>query len=157
VQAVRAELAMKGWVRERPWLAIAMTLFLLSLAGIPPLAGLVGKTMPFGVAMGAGFAWLAAVAAANSALSLYSYVLPIRGCTCSRRTRRSANSPTGALGSAITLSLGLTILAGIVPEPLVALARMAARCCMVEPVPSPPGLHDLPDTSTLASVVHAQR
>jgi NADH:ubiquinone oxidoreductase subunit 2 (subunit N) len=35
VQAVGAELAMKGWVRERPWLAIAMTLFLLSLAGIP--------------------------------------------------------------------------------------------------------------------------
>lgn len=120
----------EGLGPRAPWLAAALTLFLLSLAGFPPLAGFVGKTMLFGAAIGGGFAWLAALAAANSALSLYYYVLPIARMYL-QPSRAAPSLSAGAatppaLGWAIGLSLVLTVAAGVLPEPVVALARMGA-------------------------------
>jgi len=51
-----------------------MVVFLLSLVGIPPLAGFVGKFMLFGAAMEVGYTWLAVVAILNSVLSLAVYL-----------------------------------------------------------------------------------
>jgi NADH-quinone oxidoreductase subunit N len=51
-----------------------MVLFLLSLIGIPPLAGFVGKFLLFGAAIDAHFTWLAVVAIFNSVLSLAVYL-----------------------------------------------------------------------------------
>lgn len=116
----------EGLGARAPRLAFALTLFLLSLAGIPPLAGFVGKTMLFGAALGAGFGWLAAVAAANSALSLYYYVQPIARMYLRPPNGAAAPSAARALAWAIALSLAVTLLAGILPEPLVALARAGA-------------------------------
>jgi NADH:ubiquinone oxidoreductase subunit 2 (subunit N) len=48
--------------------------FLISLVGVPPLAGFVGKFLLFGAAIEAGFAWLAVVAILNSVLSLAVYL-----------------------------------------------------------------------------------
>ncbi|MEX2542689.1 MAG: NADH-quinone oxidoreductase subunit N [Trueperaceae bacterium] len=56
------------------WLGAAMVVFLLSLVGIPPLAGFAGKLLLFGAAIDAGFAWLALVAILNSVLSLAVYL-----------------------------------------------------------------------------------
>ena len=55
-------------------MAVAMVVFLLSLAGVPPLAGFVGKFMLFGASIDAGFTWLAVVAILNSVLSLAVYL-----------------------------------------------------------------------------------
>ena len=52
--------------------AIVMLLFLLSLAGIPPTAGFIGKYYLFTAAMKAGYAWLAVLAVFMSAVSLSS-------------------------------------------------------------------------------------
>ena len=60
--------------RRRVAMGIAMVVFLLSLAGIPPLAGFVGKFLLFGASMEAGFTWLAVVAILNSVLSLAVYL-----------------------------------------------------------------------------------
>ncbi len=60
--------------RRNVAIGIAMVVFLLSLAGIPPLAGFVGKFLLFGAAMDAGFTWLAIVAILNSVLSLAVYL-----------------------------------------------------------------------------------
>jgi len=54
--------------------SVAMVIFLLSLAGIPPLAGFVGKFLLFGAAIDAGFTWLAVIAILNSVLSLAVYL-----------------------------------------------------------------------------------
>src|SRR5262249_7607633 len=54
--------------------AIAMLLFLLSLAGIPPTAGFIGKYYLFAAAMKAGYAWLAVLAVAMSAGCVFYYV-----------------------------------------------------------------------------------
>ncbi len=66
--------------RKRPLLGVAMVVFLLSLAGIPPLAGFVGKFLLFGAAIDSGFLWLTVVAILNSVVSLAVYlriVLPM--------------------------------------------------------------------------------
>lgn len=63
-----------GIGRQNPALGVAMVTFLLSLVGIPPLAGFVGKFLLFGAAIEAGFLWLTIVAILNSVLSLAVYL-----------------------------------------------------------------------------------
>lgn len=66
--------AFKGMSGKLPWQAVAMTVFLLSLVGVPPLGGFAGKLLLFGSAIDAGFTWLAVVAIFNSVLSLGVYL-----------------------------------------------------------------------------------
>jgi NADH-quinone oxidoreductase subunit N len=70
--------AFAGLARRSPLLAVCMLVFLLSLAGIPPLAGFFGKFYLFAGAMRAeenlGLLWLVALAIAMSAVSLYYYL-----------------------------------------------------------------------------------
>ncbi len=63
-----------GLGRSAPATGVAMVIFLISLVGIPPLAGFVGKFLLFGAAIDAGFTWLAVVAILNSVLSLAVYL-----------------------------------------------------------------------------------
>ena len=55
-------------------LALALALFLLSLVGIPPTAGFVGKFYLFGAAVRAGYVWLAVIGVLNSAIAAYYYL-----------------------------------------------------------------------------------
>ncbi len=57
-----------------PALALMMTIFMLSLSGIPPLAGFFGKFFAFKAAVDGGWMWLVAVAMINSAISAYYYL-----------------------------------------------------------------------------------
>lgn len=59
-------------------MALALALSLLSLAGIPPLAGFVGKIYLFAAAMERGYLWLVIVATLNSVLSLYYYLMVLK-------------------------------------------------------------------------------
>jgi NADH-quinone oxidoreductase subunit N len=59
---------------KRPLLAIAMTLFMLSMAGIPPMAGFVGKFYIFSAAMKSGYVGLAVIGVINSVISVYYYL-----------------------------------------------------------------------------------
>jgi NADH-quinone oxidoreductase subunit N len=63
-----------GLSSAHPGAAAAMLIFMLSLGGIPPTAGFMGKLWIFGAAIDAGYVWLAVIGVANSALSLYYYV-----------------------------------------------------------------------------------
>jgi NADH-quinone oxidoreductase subunit N len=62
-----------GLATRAPFACVAMTVFLFSLAGLPPFGGFMSKYFLFAGAVRAGFWWLAAVGAINSALSLYYY------------------------------------------------------------------------------------
>jgi len=61
-----------------PLLGVVMTIFLISLTGLPPTAGFIGKLYVFTSVMNAGYVWLAIVGVLNSVVSLYYYVRVIR-------------------------------------------------------------------------------
>ncbi len=63
-----------GLASKQPALAFAMAVFMLSLAGIPPLAGFVGKFYIFSAAIKSGFVGLAIIGVINSVISVYYYL-----------------------------------------------------------------------------------
>jgi NADH-quinone oxidoreductase subunit N len=63
-----------GIATGRPGAALALIIGFLSLVGIPPLAGFVGKLVLFLATIDGGYAWLAAVAVANTVVSLFYYL-----------------------------------------------------------------------------------
>jgi NADH-quinone oxidoreductase subunit N len=67
-----------GLGRRAPILALSMAMFMISLAGVPPLAGFWGKLFIFQAAIAAEQAWLAVVMVVNSVISLYYYVGIVR-------------------------------------------------------------------------------
>ncbi|UPH69994.1 NADH-quinone oxidoreductase subunit N [Abyssibius alkaniclasticus] len=103
--------SLQGFGRTRPWLGGAMVVFLLSLTGIPPLFGFVGKLYLFMAAIEAGYLWLAVIGILNSVLALGVYlrmVVPMY-----RSADSAAAGPVGlslaavlALTAAATLGLG---------------------------------------------------
>jgi NADH-quinone oxidoreductase subunit N len=75
----------RGLSRRHPVAAVTFAIFLFSLTGLPPFAGFVGKWYLFYAVFeriegpgGAGYAWLALIAALNTAVSLYYYVRIVR-------------------------------------------------------------------------------
>ena len=65
---------LRGLGRERPLLAVCMSIFALALAGIPPTAGFLGKLYVFSAAVEAGLIPLAVIAVLMSVVSLYYYL-----------------------------------------------------------------------------------
>ena len=63
-----------GLASRSPFAAFAMLLFMLSLGGIPPTAGFMGKFWLFSAAIDANYVWLAVLGVLNSAISLYYYL-----------------------------------------------------------------------------------
>jgi NADH-quinone oxidoreductase subunit N len=108
-----------GLGTSSPRLAAAMTLLFLSLGGIPPLAGFVGKAALFIVAMSGGFTWLVVIAAINTAISIYYYLRVIAAMYFERRAGPATELvPKGAssaiavlIGTAVTLAIGVFPLA----------------------------------------------
>jgi NADH-quinone oxidoreductase subunit N len=68
----------RGLFRRSPFLTIAMTVFMLSLMGIPPFAGFFGKLYVFGAAVNRDLAWFAVVGALNSVIAVYYYARVIK-------------------------------------------------------------------------------
>ena len=63
-----------GLFRRSPFLAVAMSIFLLSLIGIPPFSGFLGKFYVFGAVINQGIIWLAVVGSLNAAIAAYYYM-----------------------------------------------------------------------------------
>jgi NADH-quinone oxidoreductase subunit N len=115
-----------GLGRRHPVLAAALALFLLSLIGIPPLAGFAGKFYLFGAAVRAGYLWLAVVGVLNSALAAY-YYLRVVVYMYMREPDGAATTrvPSFAGGLALAVALGGVILLGVMPAPFIDLAQTA--------------------------------
>jgi NADH-quinone oxidoreductase subunit N len=67
-----------GLAARRPWLAAAMTLFLIGLAGLPPTIGFTAKILILTTTVGAGYAWLAGILIVGTAISAYVYFKIVR-------------------------------------------------------------------------------
>lgn len=68
---------LKGLAVRNPWVALSMTIMLLSLAGIPPTIGFFGKFFVFTAAIEQGLIWLAVWGVISSIISVYYYLRPI--------------------------------------------------------------------------------
>ena len=68
---------LKGLSTSHPWLALSITLLMLSLAGLPPTLGFFGKFLIFSAAIKQGFFWLAIWGVINSVISVYYYLRPV--------------------------------------------------------------------------------
>jgi NADH-quinone oxidoreductase subunit N len=110
-----------------PFAAFAMLLFMLSLGGIPPTAGFMGKFWLFGAAIEAGYVWLAVIGVLNSAVSLYYYVRLIVFMYLKKETIGSEPVPSAPLTVALAVAVAATILLGVYPRLLFELADMSAR------------------------------
>lgn len=68
----------RGLGRRRPWLAAAMTIFLLALSGLPPTAGFLGKILILASTVASGYVWLGGALIVGTAISLYAYAKVVR-------------------------------------------------------------------------------
>ena len=118
--------AFRGLAKRSPVLAVLTTLFLLSLAGIPPLLGFVGKFLLFGAAIQAGYVALAVVGVVNSTVALYYYVRIIREMYLQAPDSPGMLRPAPALRLAAAVCGAGTLGLGLFPGTLLSLAGLAA-------------------------------
>jgi NADH-quinone oxidoreductase subunit N len=106
-----------GLHRRSPMSAFAMLVFLLSLGGIPPTAGFIGKYYLFAAAVQSGFGWLAIIAVLMSAVSMF-YYLKVVVAMYLKEGKGAVVAAPGAMRLATALCLVLTIALGLAPEVL---------------------------------------
>lgn len=106
-----------GLSRRAPYLALAMLFALLSLGGIPPTAGFIGKFLIFKAAVDAGLWWLALIGVLNAFIGLYYYLTVVKYMYLYRSDEEAVRIPVSraagvALGLAVFGILYLGVLAG---------------------------------------------
>jgi len=119
--------AFRGLGAAHPWWTAALVVSFLSLLGLPPLAGFVGKLELFKAAIDADQAWLAVVAVVNTVISLYYYLRVIAPAVLDPPPRAAAAPRAAGRPVAAVLALGgaATVAFGVAAEPLLDLARRA--------------------------------
>ena len=109
----------RGLFFQRPLLAGALTLFMLSLAGVPLTSGFIGKLLVFGAGVDAGYAWLVVVGALASAVAAFFYLRVLVVMYMQEPDESSVSPSSGVLSnSVIGLTAVGTLALGIVWGPL---------------------------------------
>ena len=112
-----------GLAYKHPVIALTMTIFLLSLGGLPPLAGFVAKFFIFSAALKEGYIILVIIAVLNSAISFYYYLKVIVFMYMKEPVKEFHISLTPMTLLVIAISAFGTIQLGIFPDPIIALAQ----------------------------------
>lgn len=104
-----------GLHARAPMWAFAMVVFLLSLGGIPPTAGFIGKYYLFAAAIQSGYGWLAIIAVLMSAVSIFYYFRLVVAMYL-REGKEADIAITPALSVVMVICLVVTLAIGILPE-----------------------------------------
>ncbi len=118
---------MSGLFQRSPLAGTAMLLFMLSLGGIPPTAGFMGKFWLFSAAIDGGYYWLAVIGVLNSAVSLYYYLRVVVFMWFKGEPTGSEPVISPAMAVLLAVTIVGTIAIGIYPRPLFDLADFSAR------------------------------
>lgn len=120
--------AYRGLARRSPWLAGAMAVFLLSLAGIPLTAGFMGKFIVFLAGVGAGATWIVVVAVASSVATAFFYMRLIVLMFFHDPEDQDVVvvGSTGLSMAAIGLAALLTVTMGVLPQAVLETLLQAA-------------------------------
>lgn len=122
--------AFAGLSKRSPMLAAVMTVCLLSLAGIPPLAGFVGKFYLFSGAIQSGYMWLAFIGLLMSMVSVYYYLMVAKAMYIGEAESEDEVIVGTGARFAMWACLLATIFLGLYPAPLSNLAQTAIRIFM---------------------------
>ena len=120
---------LNGLMKKAPGLTVLMTLFLLSLGGIPPTAGFIGKFYLFAGLIETGNPWLvrlAILAVLMSAVSLYYYIRFIKAMYIDAETEPEPVKLGASLQVALAVAAVLVIYIGVFPQRLISLTQKAA-------------------------------
>jgi NADH-quinone oxidoreductase subunit N len=120
-----------GLIRRSPLTAVALTVILVSLIGLPPLAGFIGKFYVFYALVDAGGFWmilLLVVAGINTAISLIYYLRVAKVACIDPAPEGRGPISLGVLPAAYVLVMALPVLIyGILPGPVLRVAQEATR------------------------------
>jgi NADH-quinone oxidoreductase subunit N len=111
-----------GLMHHHPVYAIFMLVFLLSLAGIPPTAGFLGKYYIFLALIETGHYYLAVIATLYVAVAIYYYFRIVRSMFVREETETAPLSTSLGLRIALGVTGALTLLIGVFPEPVLRFA-----------------------------------
>src|SRR5438105_6061719 len=115
-----------GLAARSPFLAASMSVFLLSLAGLPPLAGFFGKFYLFSAAFRAGgnhgLLWLVAIALFGSFVSLYYYLIVLKVIFVDKKpeSATAGNGPDFFSRITVTVLATVVLALGVMPQTLAA-------------------------------------
>jgi NADH-quinone oxidoreductase subunit N len=116
-----------GLAFRNPFAAFAMLIFMLSLGGIPPTAGFMGKFWLFSAAIDSHYYALAVIGVLNSAISLYYYVRIVVFMYLKKDTIGSEPVTSPALAIVLGVAVAATLLLGVYPRVLFEAAEASAR------------------------------
>jgi NADH-quinone oxidoreductase subunit N len=111
---------------KRPALGVAMLVFMLSMAGVPPTAGFIGKYMMFSAAVQAGEVWLTILAVLCSAISAYYYLRIIVMMYMKDPIRDFGTEGLAGPGAVAVVAALATVGIGLLPSQLIDIAVTAA-------------------------------
>src|ERR1041385_7806980 len=118
---------LSGLYLRNPVAAFAMLLFMLSLGGIPPTAGFMGKFWLFSAAIEAHYYGLALIGVLNSAISLYYYIRIVVFMYLKKDAIGTEPRTTPALAAALAVAVAATLVLGVYPRLLFQVADASAR------------------------------
>ena len=114
----------QGW--RRPVVALAFTICLFSLAGIPPFVGFTAKFMAFRAAVNGGLIWLAVLGVVNSLISAFYYLRVVYVMYMQPLPEREPELERSfTLVAAGALAALVVVVAGIYPTPILSAAQVA--------------------------------
>ena len=120
-----------GLVRSAPMTSVALTAILVSLIGLPPLAGFVGKFAIFAALVDAGGSWMIAllvIAGINTAISLVYYLRVAKTVCIDAEPESRRRATIGLIPATYVLIVSLPVLIyGLFPGPLLDIARAASK------------------------------
>lgn len=120
---------LNGLMKKAPGLTVMMTIFLLSLGGIPPTAGFIGKFYLFGSLIQTGNPWLvrlAVLAVVMSVVSLYYYIRFIRAMYIEGETEPQPVRLAPSLRVALVAAAVLVLYIGVFPQRLISFTQKAS-------------------------------
>jgi len=129
----------EGLGRSSPLLAATLTIFLLSLIGIPMTGGFFAKFYVFSAAMKANLIWLTIIGVINSAIGAYYYLRIIVVMYMREPRQQVPVTPVPfGLGLALAISLVATLYLGLLPDRVLQYAQHAAQQLLPQPPSTAP-------------------
>ncbi len=122
---VRSIQEYRGLASRNRWAALCLTVFMLSLIGIPPFIGFIGKFLLFSSAISANLVWLAAIGVINSIISVYYYAKVI--ISMYSGIEKTPLKMGTSIGIVVIICLIAVVAIGLYPGPLISAVSTASN------------------------------